>query len=93
MKSKSSKDLVKKFEFLVKINLSEEFLTLIRKSNIKELNLFILKCKDDIENKERVISFLNNEINRRIQNRVVFLSTLALVISFASIIISIFIKK
>lgn len=80
------------FSELIKVNIDEQFIKFIKKSNIKELNYYQLKCKnessigDTIKSPERVLQFLSCEINRRIQNRILWVS---FILSLFALIVSI----
>lgn len=81
---KYCEDLFELFIVFVKEPISKKGLVnLICRKPIKDLIYLQLKCKkeDGIVEPASVLQFLDNEINRRIQSRIIFVSLIAVVIS------------
>ena len=60
------------------------------KRTLKDLQYLLLKCKDPVKSPDRVISFINAEINRRIYVRNMWISIIAILISMGALGVSLF---
>jgi len=74
------------FMKLMKGRFSLDMVDFFDNRSIKELQYLLLKCKEDIKEPDRIISFLNTEINRRIQSRVICISLFSMVISVVALV-------
>ncbi len=74
------------FMKLMKGRFSLDMVEFFDNRSIKELQYLLLKCKEDIKEPDRIISFLNTEINRRIQSRVICISLFSMVISVVALV-------
>jgi hypothetical protein len=88
--------LFNNFYRLFNKDFSPDIVNLLNSYPVKDIQFLHLTCKEKsgdndfgFKNPERISILLNNEITRRIQNRTVLISILALVISLVSVIITI----
>ncbi|MCK5267659.1 MAG: hypothetical protein KAR07_05805, partial [Spirochaetes bacterium] len=100
-KTEYYRNIFVKFVSLFNTDFSPNIVRFLNMYPVKDLQYLHILCKDDegktvwtgFKQPERITSLLNNEITRRLQNRIVYLSILALLISFIFLLISILCKK